>query len=81
MQNRVMKKFLSKLWPPAVGMIYVLLALELGSYFTNPLQSIAVVGLMIVVPMVGYILYETWQQAKREVEQENEIMMRALKDS
>lgn len=76
-----MKKFLSKLWPPAVGMVYVLLALELGSYFTNPLQSIAVVGLMIVVPMVAYILYETWQQAKREVEQENEIMMRALKDS
>jgi hypothetical protein len=36
---------------------------------------------MVIGPMLAYMLYETWQQAKREVEQENEIMMRTLKDS
>ena len=81
MQNRVLKKFLAKLTPPAIGIVYVLAALELGAQFSNPLHSIAVVGLMVIVPMVVYILYETWQQAKREVEDENRQLMRSIKDA
>ena len=81
MQNRVLKKFLAKLMPPAIGIVYVLAALELGAQFADPLHSIAVVGLMVIVPMVVYILYETWQQAKREVENENRELMRSIKDA
>jgi hypothetical protein len=81
MQIRILKKFLGKLTPPAIGIVYVLAALELGAQFANPLHSIAVVGLMVIVPMVAYILYETWQMAKREVEDENRELMRSIEDA
>ena len=81
MQIRILKKFLGKLMPPAIGIVYVLAALELGAQFSNPLHSIAVVGLMVIVPMVAYILYETWQMAKREVEDENRELMRSIEDA
>jgi hypothetical protein len=81
MQIRILKKFLGKLTPPAIGIVYVLAALELGAQFSNPLHSIAVVGLMVIVPMVAYILYETWQMAKREVEDENRELMRSIEDA
>jgi hypothetical protein len=80
MQNRVLKKFLEKLWPPVAIMTYVLVVLEIGGYFTNPMQSIAFVGVMIFLPMLGYILRETWLQAKREVEWENKTTMETLKN-
>ena len=81
MQNRVLKKFLSKIAPPFIGVVYVLAAFELAKLIEDPIYSIALVGLLVLVPLVVWMFYETWQQAKREVEQENEIMMRALKDS
>lgn len=79
--NRIFKKFLQKLLPPIVGVIYVLGAMQLGGLSDDPLISIAIVGLLVVVPMVMYILYETWQQAKREVEQENKELVRSIKDA
>jgi hypothetical protein len=36
---------------------------------------------MVIVPMVAYILYETWQMAKREVEDENRELMRSIEDA
>ncbi len=81
MQTRILKKFLGKLIPPFIGVVYVLAALELGAQFTDPLYGIVVVGLMVIVPMVAYILYETWQTSKREVEQENRDLMRSMKDA
>ena len=80
MQNRVLKKFLEKLWPPVAIMAYVLAVLEIGGYFPNPMQSIAFVGVMIFLPMLVYILRETWLQAKREVEWENKTTMETLKN-
>jgi len=81
MQTRVLKKFLHKIAPPFIGIVYVLAAFELAKLLDDPIHSIALVGLLVLVPIVVYMFYETWQQAKREVEQENEIMMRTLKDS
>lgn len=79
--SRVTKKFFMKLAPVAIGMAYVFIVLEVAALFEDPLYGLLIAGLMVVGPMVAYMLYETWQQAKREVEQENEIMMRTLKDS
>ena len=81
MQNRVLKKFLNKIAPLFIGVVYVLAAFELAKLIEDPIYSLALVGLLVLVPLVVWMFYETWQQAKREVEQENEIMMRALKDS
>lgn len=80
MKNRVMKKFLQKLWPPAAIMAYVLAVMEIAGLFPNPMQSIAFVGVMIFLPILVYILRETWMQAKREVDYENEMMLNTLKD-
>ena len=79
--SRVTKKFFMKLAPVAIGMAYVFVVLEVAAMFEDPLYGFITAGLMVVGPMLAYMLYETWQQAKREVEQENEIMMRTLKDS
>lgn len=79
--SRVTKKFFMKLAPVAIGMAYVFVVLEVAALFEDPLHGLVVGGLMVIGPMLAYMLYETWQQAKREVEQENEIMMRTLKDS
>lgn len=80
MKNRVMKKFLQKLWPPVAIMAYVLTVMEIGGWFEHPMQSIAFVGIMIFLPILVYILRETWMQAKREVDYENEMMLNTLKE-
>jgi len=79
--NRVTKKFLIKLAPIAIGVVYTWIALEIGGMFEDPLHGIIAVGFLVIGPMIVYMLRETWLQAKREVEYENEIMMNTLKDS
>lgn len=79
--SRVTKKFFMKLAPVAIGMVYVFVVLEVAALFEDPFHGFLAGALMVIGPMLAYMLYETWQQAKREVEQENEIMMRTLKDS
>ena len=79
--NRVTKKFLIKLAPIAIGVVYTWIALEIGGMFEDPLHGIIAVGFLVFGPMIVYMLRETWLQAKREVEYENEIMMNTLKDS
>jgi len=79
--SRVTKKFLIKLAPIAIGVVYTWIALEIGGMFEDPLHGIIAVGFLVIGPMIVYMLRETWLQAKREVEYENEIMMNTLKDS
>jgi len=55
--------------------------MHLAGYAENPLHSIAIAGILIIGPMLIYMLRETWLQAKREVDWENETMMKTLKDS
>jgi len=82
--NRVTKKFLIKLAPIAIGVVYTWIALELGGFvserYGDPLYGLFTIGFMVIGPMVIYMLRETWLQAKREVEYENEIMLNSLKD-
>ena len=83
--SRVTKKFLIKLAPIAIGVVYTWIALELGGFvserYGDPLYGLFTIGFMVIGPMVIYMLRETWLQAKREVEYENEIMINTLKDS
>ena len=81
MQNRVLKKFLIKLSPIAIGVVYTWIALEVAGLFEDPLHGIFAAGIMVVGPMIAYMLRETWRDARREVENENREMMTALKDS
>jgi len=83
--SRVTKKFLIKLAPIAIGVVYTWIALELGGFvserYGDPLYGLFTIGFMVIGPMVIYMLRETWLQAKREVEYENELMINTLKDS
>ena len=81
MQNRVLKKFLLKLSPIAIGVVYTWIALKIAGLFEDPLHGIFAAGVMVIGPMIIYMLRETWLQAKREVDWENETMMKTLKDS
>jgi len=79
--NRVTKKFFGKLLPPVGMIVYVFAAMHLAGYAENPLHRITIAGILIIAPMIIYMLRETWLQAKREVEYENELMINTLKDS
>jgi len=79
--SRVTKKFLGKLLPPVGMIVYVFAAMHLAGYAENPLHRITIAGILIIAPMIIYMLRETWLQAKREVEYENELMINTLKDS
>jgi len=79
--NRVAKKFFGKLLPPVGMIVYVFAAMHLAGYAENPLHRITIAGILIIAPMIIYMLRETWLQAKREVDWENETMLNTLKDS
>ena len=79
--SRVTKKFLGKLLPPVGMIVYVFAAMHLAGYAENPLHRITIAGILIIAPMIIYMLRETWLQAKREVDWENETMLNTLKDS
>jgi len=61
--------------------VYVFAAMHLAGYAENPLHRITIAGILIIAPMIIYMLRETWLQAKREVDWENETMLNTLKDS
>jgi uncharacterized membrane protein len=79
--NRVTKKFLIKLAPIAIGVVYTWIALEIGGMFEDPLHGIIAVGFLVIGPMIVYMLRETWLQAKREVEWENRELVDNIKDA
>lgn len=77
--NRVSKKFFNKLKFPVAIAVYIFAVLNLAGLFTNPINGIVFVGIMIIGPMIGYMLYETWQDSVREVEWEDQVVMNTLK--
>jgi len=81
MQNRVLKKFLLKLSPIAIGVVYTWIALEIAGLFEDPLHGIFAAGIMVVGPMIVYMLRETWRDAKREVENENRELVDSIKNA
>ena len=83
--NRVTKKFLLKLSPIAIGIVYTWIALAIGGFvserYGDPLYGLFAIGFLVIGPMVAYRIRETWLQAKREVEWENRELVDNIKDA
>ena len=82
--NRVWKKFFFKLAEPLGFALYVFSTMVLAEYVAKVLEYgdngyIAVVGVMIIIPILVVMLRMTWRQAKSEVDRENEEMLNTLK--
>lgn len=83
--SRVWKRFLFKVFK-GVAVISYLLGVMLGSGFVSvwlgyPFEPGVLVGavLFIAGPMVSYVLYDLYRDAKQEIEWENRKMMNTLK--
>ena len=79
--SRVMKRFIRKIAEPISFALYffgtLMLAEYLGSvYGLNAFMATMVV--MIIVPVFAWLIKETYLQAKREVDFENEQLLRDL---
>lgn len=80
--SRVWKKFLQKLVEPVSIFAYVGLTFFVGDYFRNIYGDwgfVAAFAVMIIIPGVAFIIKEMWLSAKREVEFENQELMRQIK--
>jgi hypothetical protein len=80
--NRVWKKFLGNLVEPLAFIAYCMFAIGLTMWsgtVVNEFTGIAVFFIMIVIPAFSLIIRDMWRDAKREVEWENEEMIRTLK--
>lgn len=80
MQNRVLKKFLNKIYPPFAIMAYVFIIMEIFIRAPNIYVASAVVGVGIIGPLLIWFFREAWKDAKWEVERENQVMINTLKD-
>ena len=79
MQTRVAKKFIEKILPPLGIFVYVFGVMQIASYAPTAGQSMLIGLIMIAVPTLFWMLWETWQQAKREVEWENRDLINEIK--
>lgn len=83
--NRVWKKFLTKVaW--GIGFVVYMFAATFGVGFAfewlgyNIEVGVAVgATAFIVLPMIGAIMWKEFERAKREVELENQELMRGIK--
>jgi len=78
--NRVHKKFLNKIWPPFAIMAYVWITMTIFINAPNIYVAGAIVGVFILGPLFYWFFREAWKDAKWEVERENDIMIKTLKD-
>lgn len=80
--NRVWKRFFRKLAEPVSFALYFFGALMLAEYLDSiygMIGYIAVFSVMVVIPVLGWMIKEIYLQAKREIDFENEELMRELK--
>jgi len=79
--NRVWKQFFKNLaWP--VGIAVYVWGIVFASYYVDSLykdRGVIVVVVFMVLPGLVFFVCETWRDAKRKVERENEKMIRILK--
>ena len=83
--SRVWKRFLLKVGKGVAAISYVLGSMVLGGFISpwlgyDPEAGILVAALiMVVLPMIAFLLRDTYKDAKQEVEWENREMMRRIK--
>ena len=78
--NRVTKKFLGKVLPPLGIMLYVA-AVMVGSTMVGGTAVFAGPLVFLAIPLFGYMLYESYKDAKREVEWEDKDLLRDIKSN
>lgn len=83
--SRVWKRFLFKVGKGVAVISYVLGSMLLGGFISHWLGYDPEAGIfigvmtMVVLPMIAFLLRDTYKDAKQEVEWENRKMMSALK--
>ena len=78
--NRVTKKFLGKVLPP-IGIMFYVAAVMVGSTIIGGKAVFAGPLVGIVIPLFGYMLYESYKDAKREVEWEDRDLLKDIKSN
>lgn len=83
--SRVWKRFLLKVGKGVAAISYVLGSMFLGGFISDYLGYDPEAGIlagtlvMVVLPMIAFLLRDTYKDAKQEIEWENRKMMNALK--
>lgn len=82
--NRVWKKFFRKLAEPLGFGLYFFVTMVLAEYVAEVLEYgsegyLTVIAVMVIIPIFAIMIRMTWQQAKSEVERENQDMLNTLK--
>ena len=78
--NRVTKKFLGKVLPP-IGIMFYVAAVMVGSTMIGGTAVFAGPLVFLVIPLFGYMFYESYKDAKREVEWEDRDLLRDIKSN
>ena len=78
--NRVTRKFFGKVLPPLGIMLYVA-AVMVGSTMIGGTAAFVGPLVLLVIPLFGYMLYESYKDAKREVEWEDRDLLRDIKSN
>jgi|DEB0MinimDraft_6_1074348.scaffolds.fasta_scaffold00028_41 ABC-type transport system involved in cytochrome bd biosynthesis fused ATPase/permease subunit len=79
--NRVTKKFLGKVLPPFGIMGYVMVVMTLSTMAPTLALQIGIPIVFLLVPLFGYMFYESWKDAKREVEWEDRDLLRDIESN
>tara|TARA_B100000035_G_scaffold100917_1_gene85602 strand:- start:2710 stop:2955 length:246 start_codon:yes stop_codon:yes gene_type:complete len=77
--TRLQRKFLRKIAPPFVIMGYIAMVLMLFVASPNTWFAAGVLVLFLMVPLFGWFLWESWKDAKWEIERENHQMLHDIK--
>ena len=82
--SRVWRKFLWKVSKAAAIIIYICAVIVVPGAIAHIITGDAGIGFLlglamgIVFPVIGYLLYDVFQDCKQEVDDENKRMMRSL---
>lgn len=80
--NRVWKKFFRNMSGPILTILYTFGVVSASLWAIenlNPLVGYGILILWIVFPVLGFVIRDMWRDAKREVEWENDEMMRRIR--
>lgn len=80
--SRVWKRFFLKVAEPVSYVLYFFGTMLLAEYMESKYGMIAFLGIwgvMVVLPVLGWMLKEMYRQAKNEIDFENEELLRNIK--
>jgi len=78
--NRVTKKFLGKVLPP-IGFMFYFAAVMFGAAVVPGIWTIVVPVVFLIIPLLGFMFYESYKDAVKEVEWEDRDLINTLKEN